>query len=191
MPRPLLPALCAVLVLAACATHPVRRPGAPWEERVSALQRIAAWQLDGRTAVAFGKQGWQASLDWRQRDDTSEVHLAGPFGAGATVLELTPSGLSVNGAPPTAEQKAALAERFGFELPLPELRYWLLGVPTPSETFDVTRNDADRARVLEQAGWHIEYERYMPVAGDWLPALLRLERSDVRVRVAVEHWVLR
>lgn len=180
----------ATLALAACATHPSGAPLRPWAERVAALQSAADWQLDGRTAVAFGRQGWQASLDWQQREDTSKVHLAGPFGAGATLLELTPAGLSVNGAPPTAEQAAALQGQLGFELPLAELRYWLLGVPAPSESFDLTRNEEDRARALEQSGWHIAYERYMRVKGDWLPSLMRLEREDVRVRVAVERWVL-
>ena len=38
---------------------------------------------DGRAAAAWGRQGWQASLDWRQRGEVSELHLAGPLGMGA------------------------------------------------------------------------------------------------------------
>lgn len=184
----------AVLLLIGCATHPPAPPpgavAAPWDRRLLELQQANRWQLDGRTAVAYGTQGWQASLDWRQHDDTSQVHLAGPFGAGAVSLVLTPAGVSVNGAPPSADQSQALDERLGFALPLPELRYWLLGVPAPAEHFDLTRNETDRARELTQSGWSIRYDRYMPVAGDWLPALVRLERSDVRVKVAVDHWDL-
>jgi outer membrane lipoprotein LolB len=153
------------------------------------LQRLASWQLGGRAAVAFGTQGWQASLDWRQSGDAAEVHLSGPLGIGAMVLERTPDGLSLNGAPPSDAVMAQLQDRLGFELPLDHLRYWLLGVPDPASAFEVKRNDQDRAVQLTQDQWTIDYDRYMPVDGDLLPAHLVLSREGgVRVRIVVDHW---
>jgi outer membrane lipoprotein LolB len=81
-----------------------------------------------------------------------------------------------------------LQERLGFELPLNNLRYWLLGVPDPGSSFDLTRNDQDRAAHLTQAGWTLTYDKYMLVSGDWLPARMVLVRDAVRVRIAVDHW---
>ncbi|MGO9515345.1 MAG: lipoprotein insertase outer membrane protein LolB [Steroidobacteraceae bacterium] len=175
-------------VLAGCAAvRPALAP-APWEQRLADLQHSSTWQLDGRAAVALGQQGWQASLDWRQSGEASEVHLAGPFGVGALVLKMTPAGLSLNGAPPSDAVTAQLQERLGFELPLDNLRYWLLGVPDPSSGFELTRNAQDRALHLTQAGWSIDYDRYMPNRGDLLPARLVLSRADARVRIAVDRW---
>jgi outer membrane lipoprotein LolB len=191
MHRLLLMVLCST-VLAACAT--TRRAPAPasaavgWEQRVGDLQRSSAWQLDGRAAVAVGTQGWQATLNWRQQSDSAEVHLSGPFGIGALVLKRTPQGLSLNGAPPSDTVLAQLQERLGFELPIDHLRFWLLGVPDPSAAFELKRNDQDRASQLTQSDWSIDYDRYMPVDGDWLPAHLVLSREGVRVRIAVDHW---
>jgi len=181
--------LCSLL-LAACATTR-RAPPAPaqgWEQRTSDLQRQRSWQLDGRAAVAVAAQGWQATLNWRQHGDSEEVHLSGPFGVGALVLERTPAGLSLNGAPPSDAVTNQLQEKLGFELPLEHLRFWLLGVPDPSAAFEVKRNEQDRASQLRQADWSIDYDRYMPVAGDLLPAHLVLSREGVRVRIAVDHW---
>ncbi len=179
-------ACCAVL--AGCVgVRPALAP-LPWDQRLADLQRSSAWQLDGRAAVAMGKQGWQASLDWRQRGAASEVRLSGPFGAGALLLKVTPAGLSINGAPPSDAVAAQLKDRLGFELPLDNLRYWLLGVPDPSAAFDLTRNDQDRALHLTQAGWSIEYDRYLPNNGDLLPTRLVMSRADARVRIAVDHW---
>jgi outer membrane lipoprotein LolB len=152
------------------------------------LQKAAAWQLDGRAAVAFREQGWQASLSWQQREDSSEVHLSGPFGVGALVLKRTAEGLSMNGSPPGTAVTEQLQERLGFELPLDHLRYWLLGVPDPGVDFNVERNAEDRAAHLTQAEWRIDYDRYMAVAGDVLPARFVLSREGVRVRIAVDHW---
>jgi outer membrane lipoprotein LolB len=191
MHRALLIFLCSA-VLAACAT--TRPPPAPaavgWEQRVSVLQRLGAWRLDGRAAVAVGTQGWQATLNWQQRNDLAEVHLSGPFGIGALVLKRTPQGLSLNGAPPSDAVLGQLQERLGFELPIDYLRFWLLGVPDPSAAFTLKRNDQDRALQLTQGDWTIDYDRYLSVGGDLLPAHLVVSREGVRVRIAVDHWDL-
>jgi outer membrane lipoprotein LolB len=177
-------------VLAGCAARPplAPPPATPWAHRLAVLQQAAAWQLEGRAAVAVGTQGWQASLQWRQTGDDSEVHLAGPLGVGALLLGFGPGGLSLNGAPPGDAAVAQLRSRLGFDPPLANLRYWLLGVPDPHSPFVLTRNAGDRAQRLVQADWTIDYQRYDPVGADTLPDRLLLNREGVRVRVVVDHW---
>jgi outer membrane lipoprotein LolB len=187
MRRVLIGLFCCA-ALGACATiQPTLNPS-DWSQRMASLQEAGSWKLDGRAAAAVGTQGWQASLDWRQQGQATEVHLAGPFGMQAMVLTRTPEGVSLNGAPPNEAEIAQLQERLGFDLPLDQLRYWLLGVPDPGSAFDLTRNPQDRAQQLTQAGWSIDYDRYMPVGGDLLPSHLVLNREGVRVRIVVDHW---
>src|ERR1700676_3559032 len=185
--------LSCVTVLTACATN--RRAPAPLpeggEQRGADLQASRSWQLDGRAAVAVGTQGWQATLNWRQRGDSAEVHLSGPLGVGAMVLKRTPGGLSLNDAPPSDAVLAQLRDRLGFDLPVDRLRFWLLGVPDPSAAFELKRNDQDRALRLTQGDWTIDFDRYMPVDGDVLPGHLVMSREGVRVRIAVDRWVSR
>jgi outer membrane lipoprotein LolB len=189
MRRVLLFGVCSALAaLAACATVRPLPPSVTWEQRDTDLQQSHSWQLDGRAAVAIGTQGWQATLNWRQTGMFAEVHLAGPFGIGALVLKQGPDGLSLNGAPPSDAVLSQVQEKLGFDLPLGNLHYWLLGVPDPAAAFEVSRNDQDRAKVLNQAGWSIAYDRYLPVAADSLPARLVLSRGDVRVRIIIDHW---
>jgi outer membrane lipoprotein LolB len=185
-----LPVLAFASVLAGCAAPRIRptAPLVPWDERVAALEHAHSWELNGRAAAALGQQGWQASLDWRQKDSVSELHLAGPLGVGALGLKVSPEGLSLNGAPPSAEVTAQLEARLGFELPLENLRFWLLGIPNPEAPFELTRNAQDRALHLSQAGWNIDYDQYRPQGGDELPARIVLSRADARVRIAVDPW---
>lgn len=189
MRRVLLLLVCST-VLAACVT--TRRAPAPvaaaWEHRVADLQALSSWRLEGRAAVAAGTQGWQASLNWRENGALAEVHLSGPLGVGSMVLKRGPDGLSLNGAPPSDAVLTQLQERLGFELPIDHLRYWLLGVPDPSAAFELKRNDQDRASLLTQDDWTVDYDRYMPVDGDLLPSHLVLHRANVRVRIVVDHW---
>jgi outer membrane lipoprotein LolB len=186
MRRALTMLCCAVM--AACATQRAAPPALNWQQRVNDLQHAGAWQLDGRAAVAFGAQGWQATLNWRQAGSYAEVNLAGPFGIGALMLRQEPGGLSMNGAPPSDAVLAQVQERLGFELPIDHLRFWLLGVPDPDSTFDVTSNEQDRAGQLTQAGWTILYDRYAQVTSDLLPSRLSLSRGNVRVRIVIDRW---
>jgi len=189
MRRALLLMFCSAL--GACATvRPVAPPvpAVAWEQRVTQLQHAARWRLDGRAAVALGAQGWQATLDWRQSGMFAEVHLSGPFGIGALVLKQGPDGLSLNGAPPSDAVLSQVHDKLGFDPPLENLHYWLLGIPNPASGFEVSRNDQDRAKTLTQAGWNIAYDRYLAVAGDVLPTRVVLSREDVRVRIIIDHW---
>ena len=132
----------ACCALAACATTRTvpPPPSVNWDQRVSTLQKAGAWQLDGRAAVALGTQGWQAALNWREADDAAEVHLSGPLGIGAVVLKQTPAGLSLNGAPPSEAVLAQVQDKLGFDLPIDDLHFWLLGVPNPGSSFELSRN---------------------------------------------------
>jgi outer membrane lipoprotein LolB len=193
MRRLILLVACAA-VLAGCAALRPKEPSPPaaaasWDERRKDLEQATRWDLEGRAAVALGQQGWQASLNWRQTGADSELHLAGPLGIGALMIKVTPAGLSLNGAPPSDAVVAQLQDRLGFELPLDNLRYWLLGIPDPNTPFELTRNAQDRAVRLSQAGWNIEYDDYMAGDGDLLPKRLVLTRAEARVRIAVDRWV--
>jgi outer membrane lipoprotein LolB len=189
MRRALLLMVCSALG-ACAAVRPVAPPvpAVTWDQRVTELQQATRWRLDGRAAVALGQQGWQATLDWRQSGMFAEVHLSGPFGIGALVLKQGPDGLSLNGAPPSDAVLSQVHDKLGFDPPLENLHYWLLGIPNPASGFEVSRNDQDRAKTLTQAGWDIEYDRYLPVAGDALPTRVVLSREGVRVRIIIDHW---
>ncbi len=142
------------------------------------LQHLTMWQMDGRAAAAMGTQGWQASLNWHQNAADAEVHLAGPLGIGALALRRTAAGVSLNGGPPSDAVLAQVQERIGFELPWDDLRYWLLGVPDPDTPFDLAKNDQDRGAAADSGGLDGgDYDRYMAVAGDLLPAHLVLSRE--------------
>lgn len=183
--------LCCAALSACVTSKPPSSTGVPlpWDQRVTELQRHdGTWQLDGRAAVAVGTQGWQASLNWRQRPGATEVHLAGPLGIGAVVLKKTVDGLSLNGSPPSDAMVNQLQDKLGFDLPLDDLRYWLVGVPNPAVASEFKLNDQDRIPQMTQDGWTVTYDHYMPVGSDLLPSRVVLSREGVRVRIAVDHW---
>ncbi len=190
----LLGALAAV-TLSACQT--VRVPPAPitaWNVRRPLLQALARFRLNGRVAVAVGRQGFNANIHWTQRGASTRMVLSGPFGAGATEVSddggeltvITSRGRHLG----NAAARSVLERQLGFDPPLSSLRYWILGVPDPSLPADATVNAAQRLSHLRQAGWSIDYRAYSPVGADWLPRLMTVRRAQVRLRMVVDAWHL-
>jgi len=83
------------------------------------------------------------------------------------------------------------ATRLGFDPPLGELRYWILGVPDPAQpaTEELDQRQ-QRLQGLTQAGWHIDSPSTLPSAVSRCRARLTLRRDAVRVRLLVDDWQL-
>jgi outer membrane lipoprotein LolB len=187
--------LALALMIGGCQTVPVApAPNLAWNVRRPALQTLERFALEGRVAVAVGKQGFNAGLRWGQTGPVTHLALTGPLGAGGvevtadhgTLNVLTSRGQRLG----NAAARAELADKLGFEPPLTSLRYWVLGVPDPGAPASVKLDPQQRLTRLDQSGWRIAYTEYMPVGAAWLPRLLTLRRGEVRVRMVVDGWQL-
>jgi len=181
-------------VLAGCRTlPPTPPPSASWEIRKPQLQTLEHFALRGRVAVAAGSEGFNANLHWTQDDGRSQVTLAGPLGVGAAELTAAGDDLTVITSRgeriESAAAHAELAARLGFDPPLSSLRYWVLGVPDPSQPASESLDPVQqRLSELTQRGWHVKYQSYAFAGGEALPARLTLQRDAVRVRLLVDDW---
>jgi len=188
-------ALAAAAALAACATPrlvPVAPPAATlsWPERRATLQALPAFELRGRVAISTGSDGFSARLHWNQAGPQSELALDGPLGVGGTRISSDGERLEVTTSKgERLDRDAAQAElqaRLGFEPPIGELRYWVLGVPAPTAGAAQETLDAESHLIaLDQDGWHVDYSEYR---ADARPSRVTLTRGTVRVRLLIDHW---
>ncbi len=184
----------ALALLAGCRTlPPAQPPGASWEVRRPQLQSLEHFELRGRVAVAARGEGFNASMRWTQDGDRSQVTLEGPLGVGGAQLTADGDELTVVTSRgehvESAAAHAELAARLGFDPPLSSLRYWVLGVPDPTQPASESLDPAQkRLSGLTQCGWHVEYQSYAAAGGESLPARLTLQRDEVRVRLLVDDW---
>lgn len=188
-------ALALALTLAGCQTVPVApAPTVAWGVRRPALQNLERFGLQGRVAVAVGRQGFNAGLRWTQSAAVTQLTLTGPLGAGGVEVTADGGNLSVVTSSGkrlgNADARAQLEDKLGFEPPLTSLRYWVLGVPAPDGPAAVQLDSQQRLTRLTQDGWRVDYTAYMLVGAEWLPRLLTLQRADVRVRMVVDRWQL-
>jgi outer membrane lipoprotein LolB len=187
--------LALVSMLVGCQTVPVApAPALAWNVRRPTLQSLDRFRLNGRVAVAVGKQGFNAGLRWGQAGAVTHLALTGPLGAGGVEVTADSGSLSVVTSSGkrlgAAEARSELEDKLGFEPPLTSLRYWVLGVPDPAAAAAVKLDPQQRLTRLDQEGWQISYTAYMPVGAEWLPRLMTLRRAGVRVRMVVDGWQL-
>jgi outer membrane lipoprotein LolB len=179
-------------MLSACATNRVEQPppGA-----VADGQQVANWQARGRLAVSAKGQGGSGTFTWEQLADRTELHVRGPLGAGALnvvsdgqTLQLSDaSGRSYDG----DAARAALERKIGVGLPLAQMRYWMLGIPAPSDaSAPWTPPTVATQAGFTQDGWTVSVDE-MRTVGAWrVPVRLTASSRDVRVRMIVDDWQL-
>jgi outer membrane lipoprotein LolB len=191
--RRLLGLTTLLILLSACRTVPVpQQPEQPWPVRKAELQAQTRFELKGRIGVAVSGEGVNARLRWMQNGEQAQLSLEGPLGAGGVQIKTDGPRVSiVTSRGERLDNEAAREEitsRLGFEPPLESLRYWMLGVPDPREPASETLGPQQQLSHLQQSGWQIDYNAYMAVNRQSLPAKVTLQNAGVRIRLVVDSW---
>lgn len=193
----LLLGLSLVLFVAGCTpiwqTKPSQTPEQLWQQRLLQQAEFKQWAFKGRTAIVQGREGWNAGIDWIERSDSFQIKLSGPFSQGGVALEGDSEQVTLtmdNGETLSADTpERLLAEAMGWLLPVSALRDWVRGVPFDKVPVDNKELDEQgRLTKLEQAGWHIEFLRYVPFKGTSMPAKVFMKHPDLNVRLVVSAW---
>ncbi len=178
--------LPALVLLASCAPLP-ERPAGRWT-----APEWSTWSLAGRLALRAGERGGTANLYWRQEGAAYFIRLNGPFGQGGVEISGGPTGVVLRqaggGEYRAGDPETLLLQATGWRLPLSGLRYWIFGRPEPGLAVELQRDEAGRPTRLDQAGWTIRFEKYRSFGGAELPARIRLERADVRLKLVIDRW---
>lgn len=190
-------AVVAGALIAGCRTAPPRTvigPGAdaPWSMQREALEKLQRYGLDGRVAVAAQGEGFSATLRYSQQPRGANLSLEGPMGIGGMRVQFTPEefqittsrGAKLHG----AEARAELERRLGFELPMAQLRWWLLGLPAPGEA-TVEAGETGEIRGFHQDGWRVSVQSRIAGLGFSLPQRLTAERDGARLKLLVNRWL--
>jgi len=189
--------LTLILMLTGCAplwqSKPAGDPEQLWQQRQMQQADLNAWAFKGRTAIVQGREGWNAGIHWQERGQQFQIKLSGPFSQGGVALDgnaetvtLTlDDGETVSAATP----EQLLAESMGWLLPVSALRDWVRGVPYSKLPVDSKQLDAQgRLTKLEQAGWQIEFLRYMPFKGTSMPEKVFMKHPEMSIRLIVSDW---
>lgn len=189
--------LSFLLFLSACSSVqevPDSLNSGSWQAHKSSLDGMHHWFASGRAAINNGVESWHVTLLWLQQGEEFKIRLRGPFGAGQVQL----SGNATQAMLLTADNEKfysdnidrLLYERTGVKMPVAELRYWLMGLPSPLGKESAKIDKHGRLSILHQDSWRVRYKKYMPVNGLVLPRKIFADKKDLDVRVVIDEWKL-
>lgn len=190
-------ALAALLAACAPATLPLR-PGTAAQiraqaQRTQVLARLPVWHASGRIGVHDGTHGGSGGFDWSQDGAAIDFTLRAPITGRSFRLTSGPDGACLSGLKPQPvcafDAASLLRAELGWELPLADLRDWVLGMAAAGSPARLAYGADGLPAQLSQDGWVVQYRswhlRTRPVA---LPALIVARRKPYSVRLYVERW---
>ena len=194
----------ALTALAACAPSP---PDVADEDRIrlSALHQtrvnaVSSWQLQGKVSILRDGKLWHTGVNWLHSEDGDRLNLTAIGGRTLMRLHNHREGASAMDSRGRTYRAASfrelVARAFGADVPVENLRYWVVGTVADGSGAGVFRLNRDGSlKALRQDGWEVRYLRYRPAQHPLLsrvmmPALLEVSRGDLKLTVAVRRWQL-
>jgi outer membrane lipoprotein LolB len=148
-----------------------------------------AFYLSGRVSVKYGAQAASGRIAWQHDTASDDLLFSTPLGQGVArivrrdaLASLTTSDKKVYRA---GDIETLTEQVLGWRLPLAGLPDWVRGraaADAPAQT----RLDGQHLAELRQSGWLVEFLEYKSENGP--PALLRLSREDVTIRLVIDQW---
>jgi len=184
------------LLLAACVA-PVRMKGdagllVAQRAREQALAHADHWVLQGRLGVSDGKDGGSGSFSWTQNGDGYEFVLRAPITGKSFRLSGDAAGALLEGLEPGPlrgpDAEALMRKALGWEVPLRDLRAWVLGLRADSGPAELDFGANRLPSLLRQDGWAVDYREWDAARTPPLPIKVYAERPPYKVKLSIESW---
>ncbi|WP_318476573.1 lipoprotein insertase outer membrane protein LolB [Photobacterium leiognathi] len=180
-------------LLSGCAQTPKNTHKVDWKTHQTQLKSLTDYQAKGVFGFYSPEQRIQLTFNWKNHNDEYQLILIKMF---KTVLNLNskpnnvtlvdPDGKTYHGTDATQLVK----EITGLQLPLSQMRDWLIGLPTGADTYQLNNNDqvAYLAKDINGQVWEMHYNTY----NDHTPALptqMILSQGELQVRIKISQWL--
>lgn len=152
------------------------------------------WEMRGKFSASSSNDSHSGSWRWRQTGENNTLNLYGPLGIGAT--EIASDGdvaiIRRGNQHYTVDANNTDALNINTPLPLPALRYWLMGKAAPNTLYPIidTTQQGSQLSALTQAGWSLMFSRFETIGGQTLPGRITATDGDVRLKLLIKHWNL-
>ncbi len=202
--------LALALAIGGCATIDqveYSQDRALYTRHAQTIASINAWEIRGRLSARSENRGDIAQLLWNRAENKHHLELYGTLGSRrlrifqdseSVSLEDT-QGAMIEG----TSARAVIKERTGWDLPIDELIYWIVGAVSEDAPAQVKWDTNGHLVSIVQAGWDVSLANYRSFGGYQLPTRLFINRlaeqdkgGDVQsselqtfeIRIAIKQW---
>ncbi|MGR8979383.1 MAG: lipoprotein insertase outer membrane protein LolB [Gammaproteobacteria bacterium] len=177
-----------IIFLQACATVPVEKAGSYSRIARQGLYTLEPWSISGRLGLTGPGESWSASIVWNHHPDSDQIKLSGPLGQGAVAVHLTGDYVTIDRGGGQVETSSNpeqfVNQQLGLFVPIRSLRFWVIGLPRPGESF------VDTAAGFKQGEWLVDYPQMLMVDGQPMPQKIVVTNEQVKLKLVIDQWIL-
>jgi len=188
--------LLTIIMLSGCSTQQAVQDTTQlnplnWIEHANQIKQIKNWQSSARIAIKIDNKTQTASMHWLQQQEQFKIDFSGPFGQRGLELIGDDQSVTLNiaqEAPISGKNTSdILRQRLGWNLPVENVKHWILGLPSPLSKSKATLKN-ERLSNLIQDGWNISYPKYKRFGEQFLPAKIVISKDNTRFLLAIYKW---
>jgi outer membrane lipoprotein LolB len=177
-----------IFLLSACSFAPERPIEGYQLAEMQHLQKQGNWHFEGRLAIVDAKESFSASISWHHQAERDDIELVGPLAQGRVAISVTADGVVIDDGDNRQEYSGAvdvvMAEQLGVDMPVNALKFWVLGVNDPRQSF------VEQEGGFFQGGWLVRYREMQRVNAESLPKKITAEKDKTRIKLIVDQWDL-
>ena len=196
-------------ILSGCTQLPVNPPGTSkpitssaskevlWKQRQRLLVNDVNWNLKSKVALRFRDENASFGLNWAQKEFQQYVmQITNPVTGGLVAkLSRDKSGVSLladdGKTYRDSDEERLLQRQAGIGLPLKGMQYWVRGLASPTyKTDKLVLDSLGRPQSINQAGWKIDYSRYLSNKANAMPRKVVITRTkdNVYLKMIAKQW---
>jgi outer membrane lipoprotein LolB len=166
----------------------------PWQERKVELQQIADWTIAGALSITHHKKRDIAHFTWVQKQNSYTINIFGPLNIKSVRIVGDANGVEFwhthkKCTRARTPEQLTLAQ-LGWELPISNMRYWIVALPAPNTKITATNFDQYGHLIsLHQSGWQIKYSEFkLDIAKNIeLPKIIELTSKELAVKIKITN----
>ncbi len=162
---------------------------------LNALKNNQSWGMTARLGVITKEQSASSQLDWSNQDSQYNIKLNNALTFGE--VKISHDGhitkLFYDNKEYVANNPEELLLKLTqINLPISELHYWILGLPSPNyKSVELNLNEYATLSNLKQAGFIIKYDNFGLFKNRYiLPHKIIIKSKNLYLKISVEHWDL-
>lgn len=196
-----------VMILSSCTQMHLKKPTGKtsttlsktklWNKRQAVVAKKAVWNLDSKNTLRYKTDHWNFGIRWLQKAPKQYVmEIKNPV-TGGLVAKLSRNNSSVTLLADDgktyrdSDEERLLFRQAGVKLPVKGMQHWVRGLSSPLYKVDKLDLDAKgRPKTLQQAGWIINYSKYVNNNYNAMPRKVVITRNkdNVYLKMIVKKW---
>ena len=192
--------LTVAALLAGCASQQnlsnTATSNISWQQHQQQLQALTHYQAQGQLGYISPQQRFSTNLQWDNAPQKSQLQLTTFLGTSVLKLNITPNGavlVTENGDEYQGHSAAQLVQQLtGIELPVNEMRNWLIGLPTGTKHYQLNQDQQVKwlSKNINGQEWTLQYLAYNNQLSPALPTRMLLEQGNKKIKLMINRWTV-